>query len=409
MERSDEQAVNAPSRWRGWILWAIIALVLIIAVWIIFGAMRAGAQRSALPDRPDPAAMAPAVSEQIIDAFVKAEASPGDAGVVGRLAMILHANGYDEESRVAYAAARRLDPDDFRWPYLLAVQMIGLGQNDAALPLLEQAVDIDPGAAHAWTRLGELRSARGKVDDATMCFNKAIAIEPAHSHALLGLARIAGRNGAWEEVVELLAPAVKENPNFGSGAGYLAAALRNLNRDAEAVRYEYRGADTGFQMADPVLDAVFDLSSNGDILLIQAKTAELGGDGARAMALLKRGVRVAPDLKDLRLALGDLHTKRAEENPGDQEPVTLAIEQYEAGLKIDPAYDRMRNGLAYAKVLKGELIEAMRIWRELIAEEPDHAIAMANIGQLHLRRGEFDTALQLLERALEIPPIRPSA
>lgn len=52
----------------------------------------------------------------------------------------------------------------------------------------------------------------------------------------------------------------------------------------------------------------------------------------------------------------------------------------------------------------GELAEAARLYKEILASHPDHIHAMHSLGVVYIQSGRFDPAISLIERSLQLAP-----
>ncbi len=115
----------------------------------------------------------PAVAHVIQKAQTAVRAKPRSAETWGHLGLVLRAHSYNEESNVCFAEAERLDPKDPRWPYL---QGLYQHQLDAAVPLIERAVNLCDGSAPDNTAprllLAETLLSRGRLADADAHLSK---------------------------------------------------------------------------------------------------------------------------------------------------------------------------------------------------------------------------------------------
>lgn len=87
---------------------------------------------------------------------------------------------------------------------------------------------------------------------------------------------------------------------------------------------------------------------------------------------------------------------------------------YAAVLRDDPAHAGARNGLATLHAERGELAQAIAIWRTLTASltrtaGPGQAYLFGNLGQAHLRNGEPEAARTAFEKACLLDPLDPRA
>src|SRR5947209_1891319 len=105
---------------------------------------------------------------QLVRARVLKE--PRSAKAWGELGEVFLANELEEEGRVCFAEAERLDPRDPRWPYYQAGVLLNRGEREAAVAYLQRALERFPAdgeavpAAHL--RLAETLLALGRADEA---------------------------------------------------------------------------------------------------------------------------------------------------------------------------------------------------------------------------------------------------
>lgn len=113
------------------------------------------------------------------------------------------------------------------------------------------------------------------------------------------------------------------------------------------------------------------------------------------LAALQSAVEKQPEDADARRRLAiALH------DAGERD---AAIPHFEEALKLDPT-PRGRLDLALAYGSKSRLDDAERLYRELIAEQPGHAIALHNLGNLYTKRGQESAAVEWYRKALEVKP-----
>ncbi len=403
MERTSDKV----ARRAGLPIWALILLtigVLAVVLWFAVAILNPNPVVVELPVLPDPGTVTPAARQQIAQADADARNNPESGPAVGRLAMAYHANALNDHAQKVYRLAMGVDSTNHRWPYYLGVLDSTIGLNDEAAELMLRATYWEPDYPHAWARLGQIYFLRGKTDEAEEAFDKALNLSSGHPHAVLGKARIAGMRNQWSEAARLMENLLKRNPTIGSAHGVLAIAYEKLGRAEEAALHEGMGRDMGFQMDDPLLDELYDLSSTGAVLVTQAQIARYSGNMARAEVLLRRAVEVDPDDKDVFLALGRFLTM-----PGvaDDERRREARSILETGLKNAPDYLALRHQFATVLESLGETEAAEEQWERVVSEEPAHAMSLMSLGQIYFFRKDYERACEFYRRGLEVPPDTP--
>lgn len=81
-----------------------------------------------------------------------------------------------------------------------------------------------------------------------------------------------------------------------------------------------------------------------------------------------------------------------------------AIREFRLGLALDPGDAQNRHRLATLLVLRGEFEEAEEESRKVVDADPLFDRARISLGNLTLRRGKVDTAIEHYRRALAIGP-----
>ncbi len=398
--------MNARGQARGWI---VLAAVAIVAGALLITGIRYATNRTLLaelPPLPELARYSPAIQAQLSQADAEARAHPGSGEAVGALAMAYHANAFLEPARIAYRLAMKVAPKEPRWPHLLGVLEVKNGQNERAITFLSQAVELDPGDAHSWARLGQLYFRAGSIEEAEHAFRKALETDPTHPHAAVGMARVHGDGGQWVEAARVLEGAVAAHPNYGPAHRMLALAYGALGREDDARRHEELGSDIGLAMLDPLVHNLYMLSSTGDILVTEAQIAQSWGDTVRAERLLRRAVEVAPRERDVRMAMGRFLLRPG---PGGRDPARVreARDNLAIALEIDPTYANIRHEYAMTLEALGDTTAAVVEWERILREEPMHAMACMSLGQVHLFRGNYEKARAFFRRGVDVPADTP--
>lgn len=382
----------------------LIAVVLIVALVLGFRYLSLASLRADLPPLAEMQRYPRAVQEQIRQADAEARAHPGSGMAVGGLAVAYHANSFHEQARVGYQIAMRVDGKNPLWPYYLGCLEQTMGQNERAVTFLTKAVELDPKNAHAWARLAEIYFRRQASDEALRCARRALELNGTHPHAGVVAARVLGQQGDWAGAAKVLEPCVAAHPVYGPGQRMLALIYQEMGRTAEQLRHEELGSDVGLQMEDPLIEELFMQSSTGSVLVTNAQIAQSWLAWPRAEKFLRRALQVAPQEKDVRMALG-----RFLALPDVATPARLkeAKEHLAMGIQIDPDYMGTRHEYAIVLQSMGDTAAAAAEWEMIVRREPQHAMAWMSLGQLEMVRRNYTKALELFRRGLAVPPDTP--
>jgi Flp pilus assembly protein TadD len=264
----------------------------------------------------------------------------------------------------------------------------GQGPAEPAAPSVNSSLPegprhLDPvlaGSALARANLANALAVAGKLDEAEHELVQALALAPGSPYLMADLARIRLRNGRALEAIEP------------------AARAADLEGSAEPAFY--------------LLATSARLAANQDIA---------------AERDLERWEREHPPAALLRVSRGLLLERRG--RPGDAERL------YQAALNLDGTCAEALSGLVKLRFDRGDALGALtairqargggigpRVWeaqalrrlgrleeaegplRKALAAEPDHPVALAELGSLRAARGDYGEARVLLRRALALQP-----
>ena len=194
-----------------------------------------------------------------------------------------------------------------------------------ALPDLEQAVELRPDFAEAWSDLGEARRTLAVDSGALEAFLRAVELRPEDAVAQTRYGSKVLEMGEPHEAVSHLQAAVRADPKNQSAVNRLQPPLRKDGQPAQA--------DAGRrQLAEVIRDR-----DRNDQTLVTA--IESNNRGA--------GLERAADLRG-------------------------AIEKYRAALKLQPDHVGIRTNLATALLKVGQWDEGISQLREALRRDPDN-------------------------------------
>jgi len=82
----------------------------------------------------------------------------------------------------------------------------------------------------------------------------------------------------------------------------------------------------------------------------------------------------------------------------------LAVQNFNAALKLDPSMDQARLSLGNAQFAAGKVDEAIASWEQLAKERPNLSSVHNNLGVAYLDRNDLDKALEHLEQTVALSP-----
>jgi len=300
----------------------------------------------------------------------------------------------------------------------------------------------------AFAALGNHFAQRREFSCAVQAFRKALALEPQSVEANFNLGLALMQSGAVEASGESFRRTLTLKPDLIPARVALATVLVELN-DLPGAEEHFLGAlrldakNSGalrgiarvliiqqhFAAAIPYLKQalVQEPGELGHFLALGVAYAE-SGDGKEAVAILKRGIQLAPRLPAFHFNLGNVYA--------GQELYPDAAREYTEVLRLDPTNEEARIGLASALVAnreyavaishveryKGESgfqkhyllglsmrglgrnAEAEPELEKAVASNPKHYDAQYQLGFVQARNGKLREARQHLEAARDLDP-----
>jgi Flp pilus assembly protein TadD len=242
---------------------------------------------------------------------------------------------------------------------------------------------LDPalaGSALARANLANALAVAGKLEEAEEEMLQALALAPDSPYLLADLARIRLQRGRSPEAVE---PAARAADLAGEAepAFYLLATSARLEAHEEASAE--RDLDRWEQQHPP---AALLRVSRGLLLERRGAAAEAERQYQTALNLDRGCVEALSGLVKLRFDRGDALA-------------ALAALRQARGTGMGP---RVWEAQALRRL--GRLEEAEAPLRQGLAAEPDHPVALAELGSLRAARGDYGDARALLRRALALHP-----
>jgi tetratricopeptide (TPR) repeat protein len=260
----------------------------------------------------------------------------------------------------------------------------------------------------------------GKVAEAEKGWKSLLSSQPNDSEAYAHLGLLEARQEHYEEAIADYRRALSLNPQMPSVRLNLGLSLYKSG--------DFRGA---IQIFEPLLRTVPKSSPEELRLVTLIGLAHYGlGEYATAVPFLKEAAARDPENIPFRLMLAhsclwskqyqcvlDAYREILKLNAESAEADMLmgeaydemkndagALEQFQAAVKAGPATPNVHFGYGYLlwKVLRFD--EAESEFRSEVANNPEHALALAYLGDTEMRAKRFDEALPHLEHAVRNQP-----
>ncbi len=384
-----------PRRRRPYFLLALTVLGTLLLGWACF-------QLWLKYTAPEPPAVdLTGLDQEIVDAIQASQkavrAQPRSAGAWGQLGAVLRAHAFNAESNLCFEQAEKLEPKDFRWPYLIGIELLSHDQ-DAAQRYLRRAVELDGEAAVPRMRLGELLLDRGEVDEAESLFRAVLEKNPNEPRAHLNLGKIALRRNDVEGALTHLRRAAEHGWQSKDVHAMLAQAYR-LKGNEKAAEEEGRilaGLLENGAWPDPAADFIrrtwTGLRARMSTINIYDKT----GYHEEATVLARQTAQRYPNSALARLVLGEM-LNRSKNSPAAEPVLREAI-------RMDPKRAKAYFELGYAQQAQGKLKDAAASYRQALELQPDLALAHYNLALCLAKHQQLAEAEKEFRAAIHYRP-----
>jgi cellulose synthase operon protein C len=255
----------------------------------------------------------------------------------------------------------------------LAQMLWKLGEKEAALDRLSQAVRLEPGYDWAWGRLAEWARELNRREVPEKLARDLTDRYPGEARSWMVLAQTLDGSDRLEERLSALATAIRLNPRLVDAHDLKAALLAGAGRFAEAL--EACGGD----------DAP--LSLRGRAAWIEARR----GNRPAAVAKMTAVVRADPGYYWGWMQLAEWHSE-----DGNKEGYLDAARHL---VRLEPQNEAALGTLADAKLKSGDRAGAKADFRRSIELEPDFALGLMKLFDLHVEDKEIEKAGQVLALA----------
>ena len=308
--------------------------------------------------------------------------------------------------------------------------LVGTNQADKARGDLEALVQEFPGMNDAHLQLAGLYVLGRQYDKATSEFDKVWKSNPPDTRGLLGLQAVKLSQGKGAEAVATLRDLVQKNPNVPAYRDQLAnfeatAGAQIIRSNPEGAKQLFQqsaddykeilktnpqSADTWLRLGmiqrqlgqtDQALSSFQQASridpKNVNALLNQAMLQETAGKKGEASDTYKRILGLDSDNP---LALNNLAFMDAEKGTNLDQAMTFA----ERAKKRVPNSPDISDTLGYVYLQKNLNSEALRIFRQVVQDNPQNPTYHFHLAMALLKQGDKQGAKEEAQKALQISP-----
>lgn len=341
-------------------------------------------------------------SRAIFDKVLAAEAGTSgllQARAYGELGKVYTAYECFDEAAVCFTNASRLQPDEFRWPYLMAYALDRNGTQkqirvaaelyNAALGLMQRDMSADPLQIVAGRlRLGESYRELDERERAAEQFEAILVLRPNHSEALLALAQMASQDGRNQDAIEYLERAIAAAPTYKDATAMLAAEYARKGDRQHAADLQARAESIdgrGTRLPDPLLAEVRAMNQSAATLNRTARSLVRAGKYSRAVGLFRQVLEIEPHNSTAQLNLADLMVRAGQIEEGHR--------LYRSVIAGGDGAELAHRKLGYSLLVNGQTAESLDQYRRVVAMAPQDSSARYFMGAGLSLLGRHEEAL----------------
>ena len=235
----------------------------------------------------------------------------------------------------------------------LGQALVEQGRYQEAVPLLEEAIRLNPNPARAHDLLGVALAYQGKMDEAIAELSTAVRIQPdlADAHNNLGL--VLASRGRMAEATAHYREALRAQPDFAGAHNNLGQALANENRPEDAV-----AQFTEALRLDPKFAAAH---NNLGLALVRM------GQADAAVGHYATALQLRPDFAEAQFNLGLVLAAQGRTDD--------AIAHYLEAVRLRPELAAAHYNLGLAFIKQGDIVDARRAFTLVLQLDPQNADA----------------------------------
>jgi serine/threonine-protein kinase len=287
-------------------------------------------------------------------------------------------------AQASITEALRLDPEQPRTRFALALLYQGTGRTEAAVEELRRVLTQQPSNDDARRLLGGILANRGQWDEAIAELRAAVALRPEYWRNHSSLGNVYFRTGRHPEAIAAFSTVTRLQPDNSRGFQMLGTAYQNAGDNRRALE--------NYRRAIEVAPDTLAYSNMGTILYDEGRFRE-------AAIAYEQAVRLGPPSAATQRNLGDAYA-RLGETARARQAYQRAVELSEQALKVNPGDAQILSRLAVYEAKLGRHAEAAAHVAQAAASSSTDADVSYRKAVVHALAGQRRAALAALSEAL---------
>jgi tetratricopeptide (TPR) repeat protein len=310
---------------------------------------------------------------------------PTLAEAYGELGRNYQTYGLDDAAAACYENARRLAPQDPRWPYYLGYLQQSRGQLDDAVAAYVNSLAVAPPTVPALYHLAEVFIERNRPHEARALLERADSSAPDVPAIGVALGRVDLAEQRYHSAAQHFEKALAQVPKADRLHYLLGQAYRGLGEEDKAQAELTAAGSIGVRLPDPLIDQLEELKTGERVHLLRGQQAFRAGDYSAAAEAFRQAVAAQPTSVAAHVNLGSALGRL-----GD---LQSAIAEFHRALELDHDSQTAHFNLGMTLVAAGKADEAIEHLQAAADLEPRDGEAQLQVADTLVKLGRFEEAL----------------
>jgi len=312
-------------------------------------------------------------------------------------------------------------------PCVLFLSAAAFGQNAPSTPADKAASYYNYSLGHLYAELAAAGGNRGDYfNKAVESYKAALKADPNATFISEELSDLYIQSGRLREAVTEAEDALKANPSDLNARRLLARIYTRMIGDAQANRIDESMVKKAIEQYQKITEGdPKDIES----WLMLGRLDKIAQNSTEAMNAYKKALAIDPDNEDANTGLAmvyvdlgdnkaaaELLRKITEKNPSARsltslaevyeqlKDYSLAAETLRKALEQQPGNADLKHALAQDLLLADQLDDALKLYQDLVADDPKDTQSMLRISQIYRQKKDFAKAREAAEKAKQLDP-----
>lgn len=347
----------------------------------------------------------PLVAEAILKSIDEVTQRPNSAKAWGEFGTVLVAHEFPEQARVCLNRATILEPDEFRWPYLIGYTLEE-SDYERALSQYTEALKIRPDYSPLRIRIALILMRLGELKECEQILSDGEKHDPDNPYLMVTHGRLLLLVNSPDRAENLFKSAL-DQPNWSPQTALIELIKLAIRRGDHETAFEYQQQlaihpnVARMELPDPVLEKIRLYEGLSKSLAERADFALARGDYAAAITAYESFSRKRTDLPTAATNLAQAYAMSGRHQE--------AIDTYKKVIERFGDVLSAHLGLAGTYEISGQRELAIEQYRTVLKIKPNHKQAWLLLGSLHEQQGNFNEAIRCYQESEAIDPSYPQA